>query len=90
MLSLYNSHSYTINPHDIDLAAKIAEKVRKLKGTGAYSRNLRLRKINSLRSFQSSLAIENNTLTLGQVTRLQTCRRCRHKPTVVRCRNERL
>jgi Fic family protein len=29
---------------------------------------LRLRKINRLRSIQSSLAIENNTLTLGQVT----------------------
>jgi Fic family protein len=39
-----------------------------LKGSGEYSRNLRLRKINRLRSMQSSLAIENNTLTLGQVT----------------------
>jgi Fic family protein len=36
--------------------------------SGKYSRILRLRKINRLRSIQSSLAIENNTLTLGQVT----------------------
>jgi Fic family protein len=48
--------------------ASIAEKVGELKSSGEYSRNLRLRKINRLRSIQSSLAIENNTLTLGQVT----------------------
>jgi Fic family protein len=59
---------YTINTRAIDLVAKIAEKVGELKGSGEYSRNLRLRKINRLRSIQSSLAIENNTLTLGQVT----------------------
>ncbi len=59
---------YTISTHAIDLIAKIAEKVGELKGSGEYSRNLRLRKINRLRSIQSSLAIENNTLTLGQVT----------------------
>jgi Fic family protein len=31
------------------------------------SRNLRMRKINRLRSIQSSLAIENNTRTQGQI-----------------------
>ncbi|MDR0970884.1 MAG: Fic family protein [Bacteroidales bacterium] len=59
---------FTITSHSIDLVAKIAEKVGELKSSGEYSRNLRLRKINRLRSIQSSLAIENNTLTLGQVT----------------------
>ena len=59
---------YTISTHAIDLVAKIAEKVGELKGSGEYSHNLHLRKINRLRSIQSSLAIENNTLTLGQVT----------------------
>jgi Fic family protein len=59
---------YTISPRAIDLVARIAEKVGELKGSGVYSRNLQLRKINRLRSIQSSLAIENNTLTLGQVT----------------------
>jgi Fic family protein len=63
-----NTPIYTISAHVIDLAAKIAEKVGELKGSGEYSHNLRLRKINRLRSIQSSLAIENRTLTLGQVT----------------------
>ena len=63
-----NNPVYTISTKSIDFVARIAEKVGELKGSGEYSRNLRLRKINRLRSIQSSLAIENNTLTLGQVT----------------------
>jgi Fic family protein len=59
---------YTISAKAIDLVARIAEIVGELKGSGEYSHNLRLRKINRLRSIQSSLAIENNTLSLGQVT----------------------
>jgi len=59
---------YTISTKTIGLVARIAEKLGEIKGSGEYSRNLRLRKINRLRSIQSSLAIENNTLTLGQVT----------------------
>ncbi len=38
-----NVSVYTISPHAIDLVAKIAEKVGKLKDLGEYSRNLRLR-----------------------------------------------
>jgi len=63
-----NAPIYTISTKAIDFVARIAEKVGELKGSGEYSRNLHLRKINRLRSIQSSLAIENNTLTLGQVT----------------------
>jgi len=63
-----NIPKYTISTRAIDLMARIAEKVGELKGSGEYSRNLRLRKVNRLRSIQSSLAIENNTLSLGQVT----------------------
>jgi len=59
---------YTISIKSIDLVAQIAEKLGEIRGAGEYSRNLRLRKINRLRSIQSSLAIENNTLSLGQVT----------------------
>jgi Fic family protein len=59
---------FTISAKAIDFVARIAEKVGELKGSGEYSRNLRLRKINRLRSIQSSLAIENNTLSLSQVT----------------------
>ena len=60
-----NTSVYTISPHAIDLVAKITEKIGELKGSGEYSHNLRLRKISRLRSIQSSLAIENNTLTLN-------------------------
>jgi Fic family protein len=63
-----NVPTYTISTKAIDLVARIAEKFGEIRGAGEYSRNLRLRKINRLRSIQSSLAIENNTLTLGQVT----------------------
>jgi len=59
---------YTISAKTIDLVARIAEKLGELRASAEYSRNLRLRKINRLRSIQSSLAIENNTLSLGQVT----------------------
>jgi len=60
--------TYTISLKAIDLVARIAEKIGEIRGSGEYNSNLRLRKINRLRSIQSSLAIENNTLTLGQVT----------------------
>jgi Fic family protein len=63
-----NTPTYTISTKTIDLVARIAEKLGEIRGAGEYSRNLRLRKINRLRSIQSSLAIENNTLSLGQVT----------------------
>ena len=63
-----NVPTYTISAKIIDLVAQIAEKLGEIRGSGEYSRNLRLRKINRLRSIQSSLAIENNTLSLGQVS----------------------
>jgi Fic family protein len=63
-----NIPTYTISTKAIDLVALIAEKLGEIRGSGEYNRNLRLRKINRLRSIQSSLAIENNTLSLGQVT----------------------
>lgn len=65
-----NNPVYTISARAIELVACIAEKVGELKGSGVYSRNLRLRRINRLRSIQSSLAIENNTLTLEQITNI--------------------
>jgi len=63
-----NAPTYTISTKTIDLVARVAEKLGEIRGAGEYGRNLRLRKINRLRSIQSSLAIENNTLSLGQVT----------------------
>ncbi|MDR1985172.1 MAG: Fic family protein [Prevotellaceae bacterium] len=63
-----NTPTYTISLKAIDLVARIAEKIGEIKGAGEYSRNLRLRKVNRLRSIQSSLAIENNSLSLGEIT----------------------
>jgi len=63
-----NDPTYTISIKTIDLVSRIAEKLGEIRGVEGYSHNLRLRKINRLRTIQSSLAIENNTLTLGQVT----------------------
>ena len=63
-----NNPTYTISTKVIDFVARIAEKLGEIRGAGEYSHNLHLRKINRLRSIQSSLAIENNQLTLGQVT----------------------
>ena len=65
-----NAPMYTISAKAIDLVAQIAEKLGEIRGAGEYSRNLRLRRINRLRSIQSSLAIENNMLSLGQVTNI--------------------
>lgn len=63
-----NTPVYTVSPKALDLVAKIAETVGELQGSGEYARNLRLRRINRLRSIQSSLAIENNSLSLDEVT----------------------
>jgi len=63
-----NNPTYTISAKAIGLLASIAEIIGEIRASGEYSRNLKLRKINRLRSIQSSLAIENNTLSLGQVT----------------------
>lgn len=63
-----NDPTFNINSNIIDYVARIAEKVGQIYGSQAYHANLKLRKINRLRSIQSSLAIENNSLTLNQVT----------------------
>lgn len=62
-----NTPVFTVTPTTLDLVAKIAEMVGELQGSGEYARNLQLRKVNRLRSIQSSLAIENNSLSLDEV-----------------------
>lgn len=71
---------FTVTTKSLDLVAKIAEKVGELQGSGEYARNLRLRKINRLRSIQSSLAIENNSLSLDEVTDIVEGKRVLGKP----------
>lgn len=63
-----NNPVFTVTPKALDLVAKIAETVGELQGSGEYARNLHLRKVNRLRSIQSSLAIENNSLSVEEVS----------------------
>jgi len=71
---------FTVTPRSLDLVAKIAEKVGELQGSGEYARNLKLRKVNRLRSIQSSLAIENNSLSLDEVADIVQGKRVLGKP----------
>lgn len=59
---------FTITHKITNFVAEIAERVGKIQGSGEYSRSLHIRKVNRLRTVQSSTAIEGNTLTLAQVT----------------------
>jgi Fic family protein len=74
---------YSISSKAIDLVAKIAEIVGELQGSGEYARNLHLRKVNRLRSIQSSLAIENNSLSLDQVSDIVNGNRVIGKPSEI-------
>ena len=59
---------YDITEEMLELTSAITEDIGKLNGIGESIRLPRLRKVNRVKSIQSSLAIENNTLSLQQVT----------------------
>jgi len=61
---------YTITDQILNLVAQIAALVDVLSIRSGMEQNPKLRKRNRLRSIQSSLAIENNTLSLEQITAL--------------------
>ena len=75
--------TYTISSKAVDIVAKIAEMIGELQGSGEYARNLHLRKVNRLRSIQSSLAIENNSLSLDQVSDIVNGNRVLGKPSEI-------
>ncbi|MDO5562637.1 MAG: Fic family protein [Synergistaceae bacterium] len=63
-----NKPPYTITEKAADYLAKIVETVTRLEyGTG-FKRDIRLHCENRVRTIHSSLAIEGNSLTLGEVT----------------------
>ncbi len=63
-----NNPPYSITVKAADYLAKIVETVAHLEfGTG-FKRDVRLHRENRVRTIYSSLAIEGNTLTLGEVT----------------------
>jgi Fic family protein len=63
-----NKNAITITEKAADCLAKIVETVTRLEfGTG-FKRNVKLHRENRVRTIHSSLAIEGNSLTLGEVT----------------------
>jgi len=63
-----NKPPYTITEKAADYLAKIVETVTRLEyGTG-FKRDIRLHRENRLKTIHSSLAIEGNFLTIGEVT----------------------
>ncbi len=69
---------FTITNTILNLMVKISEKIGQLQV--AYVQNLHLRKNNRLRSIQASLAIENNSMSLEQVTDIINGRKVLGKP----------
>ena len=59
---------FEITPEILSLAVDVGELIGKINGTAGLSSSPVLRRSNRIRSVYSSLAIEQNTLTLDQVT----------------------
>ncbi len=59
---------YNITDEMLELVAEIMENLGKLSGAKGLEKLPRLRRANRIRSIHSSLAIENNTLSIEQVT----------------------
>lgn len=59
---------YTLTPTILNRVAEIAERVGRLAVRLETERDLRLRRINRIRSIHGSLAIEGNTLSEAQIT----------------------
>jgi Fic family protein len=59
---------YTITLTTVNLVAEIGETIGRYTVLAEQNQTPRLRRENRIRTIQTSLAIENNTLTLEQVT----------------------
>ena len=59
---------FTINSKIIDLISKISEQVGRISSMESSQRHVQLRKENRIRTIHSSLAIENNSLSIEQIT----------------------
>jgi len=74
---------YTITPAILSLVAEIAAEVGRLGALGGQGKIPLLRRENRIRSIHASLAIENNTLSLEQVTAVIEGRRVLGKPSEI-------
>lgn len=61
---------FTLTLDIVSMVADIAQLVGHMSATLGFERDLRLRRINRIRTITGSLAIEGNTLTEGQITAL--------------------
>jgi Fic family protein len=59
---------YTVTPTIVRLVAEISEEIGRYTVLAEQQSTVRLRRANRIRTIQASLAIENNSLTLEQVT----------------------
>jgi Fic family protein len=59
---------FTVTPNIIHLVANISEHIGRLSFTSTQAAELRLNRINRIRTIQGSLAIEGNTLSEAQIT----------------------
>lgn len=64
---MYQKQSYTITEKAADYLAKIVEAVTRLEFGTDFKRDIKLHRKNRLKTIHSSLAIEGNTLSLGEV-----------------------
>ena len=59
---------FKITPKIIDLISKISEKIGEINSLESSARHIELRRENRIKTIHSSLAIENNSLSLEQIT----------------------
>lgn len=79
-----NKPPYTITEKAADYLAKIVEIVTRLEYGTAFKRDIRLHRENRVKTIHSSLAIEGNALTLGEVTAVIEGKRVAGKQTEIK------
>jgi Fic family protein len=79
----HDSPPFTITPAILSLVAEIAGEVGRLGAVAGQGSVPKLRRENRIKSIHASLAIENNTLTLEQVTAVIAGKRVLGKPSEI-------
>lgn len=75
---------FTITNKIVDLIANISELIGHISVTNGLSNNPKLRRANRIKTIQASLAIENNSLSLEQVTAILNGKRILGKPVEIK------
>lgn len=75
---------YSISPEILNLVARISEVVGRLSAFADHARDLRLRRVNRIRTIHGSLAIEGNTLNEAQIAAILDGKRVVAPPPQVR------